>query len=115
METEPVSFDPIDQLYWCIEHLPYFSAMAKTIKKLRNKLAHKQYVSSLDLKKISREIIVLKDRGSRGGCLVDSLMDRIKQIIMVAIELSREENVCGTCGRPFERQEDPTEFPIVEQ
>src|SRR3990170_1831308 len=48
--------DPIDQLKWTRDHLPYFSAVAKQFNVIRNILVHNGYLSQANLAKLHKAL-----------------------------------------------------------
>jgi len=102
---DPPTQDPTEQMNWCKQNLGYFSPAVKFIARLRNKLAHKAYVSPELLKSLARELSDLEVKGSNGGYLLESIISKLGKALRLClgdrVTSANVTLVCENCKRPF--------------
>ena len=103
--------DPIDQLKWTRNNLPYFSAVAKQINVIRNILVHNGYLSQANLAKLHRVLSNLNTKNP-GNSLIAHLIN------LVEIVLSENDafHKCKFCGSILENDQiDENPDPEVQR
>ena len=109
-KEEPTQ-DPTEQMRWCRQNLAYFSPAAKFIARLRNKLAHKDYVDPTLLKSLARELSILEFKGSNGGYLLKTIISKLKKALKICLG-DPKDTICKECGRSY-AEESPEKIPKI--
>lgn len=73
--------DPGLQANWCIQNLPYFSKVAKYLRKIRNKVEHQDFLSEIVLERTLKHLEILLPKTIVMKSQVKFLIDVLKKIL----------------------------------
>jgi len=95
----PILHDVMDQNRWLKQNKSYFSAIAKSFRRLRNCLVHRQFLPMSVIKKFSNDWIVFSSKESQARDLVDLITMKYITLLEVIVHGKKETKVCcPLCG-----------------
>lgn len=82
--------DPIEQIAWLRVHSNGFSPLAKSIRIIRNKLAHNAILDGKVIKKFVEQLCLFEKKKTRAYQLVDVLVSRTIEIVREIVKSPEE-------------------------
>merc|ERR1711879_83153 len=91
-------YDPAEQAQWCKQNLPYFTFAARYMRRLRNKLVHKEIVTSELLNSVTKSLVELFKTESKASCVLELLLTQLLIVYKtIVLDVSHTEHICPLC------------------
>jgi hypothetical protein len=83
--NEEFLYDPAAQAHWCTDNLTYFGEVAKRLRQVRNKLVHREVLTTALFKSALSALILFSKKDSKAACVLDLLLTQLLQVCRIIV------------------------------